>query len=92
MLFRKGMPGPWTHHVHVLEPASPRWEEFILIRDYLRRHSDVANTYADLKRLLAVAFGEDIGGYRDAKRPFLRGVLSKARAEGGGRAGRGAHQ
>jgi GrpB-like predicted nucleotidyltransferase (UPF0157 family) len=82
MLFRKGMPGPWTHHVHMMEPTSPRWEEFIVVRDYLRRHSEVADAYAALKRGLALVFGDDIQGYRDAKRPFLRAVLSKAHAAG----------
>ena len=42
------MPGPWTHHVHLMEPASPRWEEFVLFRDYLIRHPDIASAYADL--------------------------------------------
>jgi GrpB-like predicted nucleotidyltransferase (UPF0157 family) len=87
MLFRKGMPGPWTHHVHVMEPTSPRWEEFIVIRDYLRRQSEVADAYAALKRGLALVFGDDIGGYRTAKRPFLRAVMSNAQTaeKAGGR-------
>jgi GrpB-like predicted nucleotidyltransferase (UPF0157 family) len=41
MLFRKGLPGPWTHHLHLMEASSPRWEEHILIRDCLRRHPEV---------------------------------------------------
>ncbi len=28
----------------------------------------------------ALVFGDDIEGYRDAKRPFLRAVMSNARA------------
>ena len=24
LFFRKGPPGPWTHHVHLMEPANPR--------------------------------------------------------------------
>lgn len=81
MLFRKGTPGPWTHHVHVMEPGGTRWEELVLIRDYLRRRPEVASAYGDLKRALAVVFEEDIAGYRDAKRPFLQAVPAKARAE-----------
>jgi GrpB-like predicted nucleotidyltransferase (UPF0157 family) len=81
LFFRKGMPGPWTHHVHVMEPTSPRWEEFVLFRDYLLRHPDVAGAYADLKKALAVVFGEDIAGFRNAKRPFVQAVMEKARAE-----------
>jgi len=79
MLFRKTAAGGWTHHLHVMEPISPRWEEFILIRDYLRVHPEIAHAYGQLKRALALVFEHDIGGYRDAKRPFLRAVLAKAR-------------
>jgi GrpB-like predicted nucleotidyltransferase (UPF0157 family) len=81
MLFRKGPPGPWTHHVHLMEPTSPRWEEFTLIRDYLRRHTEVASAYAGLKRALALVFEDDIAGYRNAKAPFIEAVMARARAE-----------
>jgi GrpB-like predicted nucleotidyltransferase (UPF0157 family) len=81
LLFRKGLPGPWTHHLHLMEHSSPRWEEFILVRDYLRRHPEVADAYADLKKALALVFDEDIAGYRNAKAPFLQAVMAKARAE-----------
>ncbi len=82
MLFRKGPPGPWTHHVHLMEPTCPRWEEFTLVRDYLRRHGEVASAYADLKRALALVFEDDIAGYRNAKAPFIEAVMARARAEG----------
>jgi GrpB-like predicted nucleotidyltransferase (UPF0157 family) len=81
MLFRKGIPGPWTHHIHLMEPSCPRWEEFTLIRDYLRRHEEVASAYADLKRALALVFEDDIAGYRNAKAPFIEAVMARARAE-----------
>lgn len=81
LFFRKGMPGPWTHHVHVMEPSSPRREEFVLFRDYLLQHPEIAGAYADLKRALALVFGEDIAGFREAKRPFVQAVMAKARAE-----------
>jgi GrpB-like predicted nucleotidyltransferase (UPF0157 family) len=83
LLFRKGLPGPWTHHVHVAEPSSLRWEELILIRDYLRRHAETVAAYADLKQNLARKFSDDIAGFRNAKAPFLQAVLAKARVEGG---------
>lgn len=81
MLFRKGIPGPWTHHAHVMESSSPRWEELVLVRDYLRTHSEVAEAYGSLKKALAVLFQDDIAGFREAKRPFLRAVMAKARTE-----------
>jgi GrpB-like predicted nucleotidyltransferase (UPF0157 family) len=81
MLFRKGAPGPWTHHVHAMELSSPRWEENILIRDYLRHHPEVVAAYTSVKKALALVFDEDIAGYRDAKRPFLAAVMANARQE-----------
>jgi GrpB-like predicted nucleotidyltransferase (UPF0157 family) len=83
LLLRKGVAGPWTHHAHVLEPSSLRWNEYIQLRDYLRRHPEIAEAYANLKKALALAFGDDIAGYRDAKRPFVQAVIAKARAETG---------
>jgi GrpB-like predicted nucleotidyltransferase (UPF0157 family) len=81
MMFRKGVPGPWTHHAHVMEPSSPRRDELILTRNYLCRHPEKAGAYAELKKALAGRFGHDIAGYRAAKSPFLRALLAAARAE-----------
>src|SRR5947209_19592611 len=30
LFFRRGTPGPWTHHAHLMEPSNPRWEEWII--------------------------------------------------------------
>jgi GrpB-like predicted nucleotidyltransferase (UPF0157 family) len=79
MFFRKGSHGPWTHHVHVMEPANPRWERSLLFRDYLRRHPETAAAYAELKKSLAAKFGEDIAAYRDAKHEFVETVVAEAR-------------
>jgi GrpB-like predicted nucleotidyltransferase (UPF0157 family) len=81
--FRKGPPGPWTHHLHVMEPANPHWQNRLLFRDYLRAHPAAAALYARLKRDLAASFGEDIAGYRSAKDEFVAGIMAKARGERG---------
>lgn len=83
LFFRKGPPGPWTHHVHVMEPANPRWAGLVLFRDYLRRHPEIVGAYANLKKALALVFDEDIAGYRNAKDPFIQGVMARAHAERG---------
>ena len=81
MLFRKkDASGRWTHHVHLAEPSSDRWDEFILVRDYLRAHEAIAKEYGELKRSLAARFGDDIAGFRAAKAPFLRAIFAKARS------------
>ena len=81
MLFRKGPPGPWTHHAHLMEPTGGRWEEYTLPRDYLRRNPEVARAYGELKKSLALVFEDDIAGFRRAKRPFLEVILKRAREE-----------
>ena len=87
LFFRKGIPGPWTHHVHMMEPSNPHWEELVVFRDYLRSHPEVAGAYGHLKKALALAFGEDIAGFRNAKHPFVQQVMAKARAAHSSRGG-----
>jgi GrpB-like predicted nucleotidyltransferase (UPF0157 family) len=78
LFFRKGL--PWTHHLHILEGDHPRWRRRLLFRDYLRNHPEVVRAYAKLKRDLAVAFDDDISGYRTAKDAFVAATMAEARA------------
>lgn len=80
LFFRKGPPGPWTHHLHMMEPSHPRWDDFVLFRDYLRTHPDVARAYATIKRELAASFKDDIAGYRNGKSGFVETTMADARA------------
>ena len=84
LFFRKGPPGPWTHHVHLMEPAHPRWEALLVFRDYLRAHSAAALAYADIKRSLAASSVDDIAAYRNGKSIFVEETTEKARAWRGG--------
>jgi hypothetical protein len=83
LFFRKGPPGPWTHHVHAMETSHPRWQHRLLFRDYLRAHPEAASAYGKLKRDLAAAFGDDIAGYRNAKAAFCEATMAQARGEPG---------
>jgi GrpB-like predicted nucleotidyltransferase (UPF0157 family) len=80
LFFRKGLSGPWTHHLHILQGDHPRWQRRLLFRDYLRNHPEVARAYAKLKRDLAAAFDDDISGYRNAKNAFVAATMAEARA------------
>ena len=80
LFFRKGPLGPWTHHVHVMEPSHARWETLLVFRDYLRAHSEAARAYADIKRSLAVSSIDDIEAYRNGKDIFVEETTAKARA------------
>ncbi|MGX1103698.1 MULTISPECIES: GrpB family protein [Bradyrhizobium] len=80
LFFRKGPPGPWTHHLHVMEPSNPRWETLLVFRDYLRAHPEAARAYADIKQALAASSREDIAAYRNGKTRFVEETTAKARA------------
>jgi len=80
LFFRKGPPGPWTHHIHLMEPSNPRWEAFLVFRDYLRAHPEAAEAYAIIKRGLASASNGDIEVYRTGKTTFVDETTAKARA------------
>jgi GrpB-like predicted nucleotidyltransferase (UPF0157 family) len=79
LFFRKGIPGPWTHHIHMMQPSSPLWERRLLFRDYLRTHREAAHIYGNLKRSLAKECGDNIAAYRDAKTAFIEEMMLKAR-------------
>jgi GrpB-like predicted nucleotidyltransferase (UPF0157 family) len=80
MFFVKGMP-PFgsrrSHHVHVTEPDGEMWRR-LAFRDYLRAHSEEAETYAQLKRRLATEHQTDREAYTDAKSAYVEGVMRKA--------------
>jgi GrpB-like predicted nucleotidyltransferase (UPF0157 family) len=64
-----------------MELSNPRWEAFLSFRDYLRAHPGAASAYGDLKKSLAVAFKDDIVGYRNAKHDFVVVALRKRRED-----------
>ena len=80
LFFRKGPPGPWTHHVHLMEPSYPRWDALLVFRDYLRAHPEAARAYANIKRALAASSKDDIAAYRNGKSMFVEETTARARA------------
>ena len=78
LFFRRGLPR--THQVHLVEQGSDFWEDQLLFRDFLRAHTETAEEYYNLKKELAARFRTDREVYADAKTPFIRTVLERARA------------
>jgi GrpB-like predicted nucleotidyltransferase (UPF0157 family) len=70
-----------THHVHMLEIASPEWANHLLFRDYLIGHPKAATEYAALKLKLAEAFPRDRDAYTDGKAAFIQHILHLAKTE-----------
>lgn len=77
--FRRG--SPRSHHVHLVSWSSEFWRDHLLFRDYLRTHPLVASEYETLKREIAVMYVQDRDRYTDAKGPFIRSILRRARED-----------
>ena len=74
-----------THHLHVVEDASPDWQGWLAFRDHLRTHDSVAREYASLKSELAAAHGGDPDqrdAYRGGKAGFILTVTEVALRDG----------
>ena len=80
LFFRKGPPGPWTHHLHLMELSNPRWDTLLVFRDYLRAHPEAVQAYGRIKRALAASSKDDIEAYRTGKTAFVEEMTAKARA------------
>lgn len=76
--FCKPNPEHRTHHLHLVPTGSPRFKAELAFRNYLRKHSEVAQQYAALKRHLATRCGHDREAYTQAKGDFIRDVLDRA--------------
>lgn len=61
-----------TENVHVLVTGSPKIDQFINIRNYLRAHPERAKAYSELKEELFKKFPNNYFAYRDGKQEFLK--------------------
>lgn len=71
------------HHLYVCPEGSPAIERHLLIRDYLRKHPEIAREYAGLKKQLAQKYRDNRTKYQAAKSEFVDAMLEKARKEFG---------
>jgi len=76
--FFLGPEGERRIHVHVRRAGSFDEQLNLLLRDYLRTHSDSAHEYARVKWALAEKFRHDRDGYVRAKEPTVWSLLQKA--------------
>ena len=65
-------------HVHAFEAGSPGAVRHLAFRDYLRAHPDIAQTYSNLKRELAVRHPDDMEAYMDGKDAFVKETERRA--------------
>ena len=69
------------YHLHMVEIDGEFWNIQILFRDYLRMHSDSAREYFELKKSLAARYRLNREAYTEAKTPFIKSTIAKARNE-----------
>jgi len=72
--------GQRTHHLHMVEANSTMWQR-LLFRDYLMKHADEAERYAELKRELAARYPNDRIAYTSGKSDYIASVMEKAKSE-----------
>lgn len=60
---------PWHRvaHLHVVEYDGEQWQNYLRLRDLLRRSSDACARYESVKQHLANEFGDDHKAYTDGK-------------------------
>lgn len=76
--FRKGGDHR-THQVHMFQVSNKDdIIRHIAVRDYLRKHSNDAYEYGQLKARLAIQFPNDIGGYSEGKDAFVKNLERKS--------------
>ncbi len=79
--FRKGATYPRDFHVSTIEWHGRLWEDYLLLRDYLREHPKEAAAYVEAKREAERAIeSPDPIGYWEHKRAFVEELLARARA------------
>lgn len=76
--FAKPVIRPRRIHLHGVVTSGRFWAEHLRFRDRLRECPSLAREYAGLKIRLAAAFGDDRGGYTEAKAAFIRQAISEA--------------
>ena len=61
-----------SHQIHAFLRGDANIDRHIAFRDYLRRHPEVAQEYAELKRRVARTCDNDLGRYCDGKDAYVK--------------------
>ena len=66
-------------HVHVWEATDPAVEDYLVLRDQLRRDADDRDLYARTKQELARQEWSDMNAYADAKTEVITAIKARGR-------------
>ncbi|THF68911.1 GrpB family protein [Deinococcus sp. Arct2-2] len=75
--FAKGNDDARTHYLHLLPISHPKWADYLLFRDVLRRRPDLRGEYGQIKTALAEAHAENRAEYTAQKGIFVQRVLAE---------------
>ena len=67
-------------HVHILESDDPAVDEYLLLRDHLRRDEEDRDLYERTKRELTARDWTDMNAYAEAKTEVIEAIKSRARS------------
>lgn len=79
--FWKGNEGNNTHNLHIVEYGDKNWDNQILFKDFMNKHSDYRDEYCRLKIELASKFKDDRKIYTERKSEFIINVIQLAKRE-----------
>ena len=80
-LFRKPAEGKKEFQIHMWKYQSEEWEEFLLFRDYLREHPEMAKEYEFVKKHMAKRFPENETAYSIGKEGFIQVIIQRTKKE-----------
>jgi len=78
IFFKLGADGEKLENIHICEKGSAKEHQFIVMRDYLRTHSQKVKEYSDLKQKNFSLYPNDYPAYRAAKASFLEQLEREA--------------
>lgn len=68
-----------THQVHIFQFENTKdILRHLAFRDFLRSHPEKAEKYAELKKIIAKKYPDNIDGYSDAKNDFVKRLEKEA--------------
>lgn len=71
-----------SHHVHAFASGDEQLVRHLAFRDYLRKNSDIAAAYAEVKHAAALLCSNDSQGYSALKAKFIERHLQLALTDG----------
>lgn len=74
-----GETGEGDYHVHICPKTAGSYRDFIILRDYLRRHPKKASEYFEKKKKFAELADFDRKKYKSLKSEYVSGLLREAK-------------